>query len=618
MKTINSKIVLFLFFAGISFAQINVQYYRFSELRGMEDSTGVTHLFYRIHSEFAYPSNPPDQSYTNNIFHFIPGKDIDTMFLSDFSTIPPAGSSNTVYDFTFWHNNPNLCLLAEMVCHFDCRMNLVSPQTSTTVFSFGPSKLAISKTNDSAVYVLGASSYFSIDGAKTWLYKTFSFTPYSVSPLHGNVLFGLQNNKPVISEDTGKTTSVIADDYAYSSVSFYYDEDGKHTYMVAGTDNGYILKGSDNEGKAGSWTTLHYSLYPIFVNIDPQRSGRIWLADQNAISFSDNFGQTFVPFKTVDKSITGFYAKAGVDTVYATTKWQLYQITGDGSKALKSLPFTPDAKEWYPLVKGWQWNYVERDYSDSPSPFSDTTLTIREITGDTTIAGNKYAINKFSYISRSNPTTTGWSYQRFDSTTCMVYQSSSGTDLPLLDLLLEPGDTSKNCTPFDYMVSGQTTSTLFGLSVLMNSCHQVNSIPGVVYSYAKGVGLVAEGSEELGSGYQKNLVGFIKEGVAYGNVSGVLAVNDKLKLPFRYRLEQNYPNPFNPATTISYETGARNKVTLKVFSIIGKEITTLVNEEKPAGKYSVRFDGTRLPSGVYIINFSAGQFSTRRKMILLK
>ncbi|MHB1688059.1 MAG: T9SS type A sorting domain-containing protein [Ignavibacteriaceae bacterium] len=83
-------------------------------------------------------------------------------------------------------------------------------------------------------------------------------------------------------------------------------------------------------------------------------------------------------------------------------------------------------------------------------------------------------------------------------------------------------------------------------------------------------------------------------------------------------MEQNYPNPFNPATTISYSIPVRNFVTLKVYDLFGKEVATLVNEEKNAGNYKIEFNGNKLSSGVYFYRIQTGNFAETKKLILLK
>jgi len=88
--------------------------------------------------------------------------------------------------------------------------------------------------------------------------------------------------------------------------------------------------------------------------------------------------------------------------------------------------------------------------------------------------------------------------------------------------------------------------------------------------------------------------------------------------PLTFSLEQNYPNPFNPSTIISYGIPVKSKVVLKVFDVLGKEVATLLNEEKPAGQYSIEFNAKDLPSGIYFYKLQAGSFVETKKMILIK
>ena len=88
--------------------------------------------------------------------------------------------------------------------------------------------------------------------------------------------------------------------------------------------------------------------------------------------------------------------------------------------------------------------------------------------------------------------------------------------------------------------------------------------------------------------------------------------------PNQFYLYQNFPNPFNPTTTIKYEIPERSFVSIRVFDVLGNEITTLVNEEKPAGGFKVEFNGANLPSGIYFYILTAGEYNSTRKFILLK
>jgi enterochelin esterase family protein len=93
-------------------------------------------------------------------------------------------------------------------------------------------------------------------------------------------------------------------------------------------------------------------------------------------------------------------------------------------------------------------------------------------------------------------------------------------------------------------------------------------------------------------------------------------------VPKDFILYQNYPNPFNPSTVISYQLPVSGDVTLKIYDILGNEITTLVDEYKPAGMCEIEFnsfsgDG-KLVSGIYFYQLQSGNYLETKKMILLK
>ncbi|MCH7772174.1 MAG: T9SS type A sorting domain-containing protein [Bacteroidetes bacterium] len=85
-----------------------------------------------------------------------------------------------------------------------------------------------------------------------------------------------------------------------------------------------------------------------------------------------------------------------------------------------------------------------------------------------------------------------------------------------------------------------------------------------------------------------------------------------------FYLSQNYPNPFNPTTNISYSISQRSFVTLKIYDVLGNEVTTLINKEVLAGSYEVEFDASNLPSGIYFYQIRAGAFVDTKKLVLLK
>jgi len=103
----------------------------------------------------------------------------------------------------------------------------------------------------------------------------------------------------------------------------------------------------------------------------------------------------------------------------------------------------------------------------------------------------------------------------------------------------------------------------------------------------------------------------------------LFAQESDISTPKDFYLEQNYPNPFNPSTTIKFSipsVGAyRNTpVLLKVYNVLGNEIATIVNKELPAGNYSLDYDASNLPSGIYFYTLTTNDFSETKKMTLVK
>jgi len=122
-------------------------------------------------------------------------------------------------------------------------------------------------------------------------------------------------------------------------------------------------------------------------------------------------------------------------------------------------------------------------------------------------------------------------------------------------------------------------------------------------------------------------VGFDKNGNAIASTSTAIhRLNNTItgikeirsQTPLEYYLSQNYPNPFNPSTNIRFRVSNFVFVSLKIYDILGREVETLVNENKQPGFYEVSFDAGRLASGIYFYTIRAGEFNLTKKMILLR
>lgn len=99
--------------------------------------------------------------------------------------------------------------------------------------------------------------------------------------------------------------------------------------------------------------------------------------------------------------------------------------------------------------------------------------------------------------------------------------------------------------------------------------------------------------------------------------TSTVSVDEKV-LPQSFQLFQNYPNPFNPITTLSFAINQSSFITLKVYDVLGNEIAKLIDEERPAGKYEVSFNGSILSSGIYFYRLQAGSLAQTKSMILIK
>ncbi len=105
--------------------------------------------------------------------------------------------------------------------------------------------------------------------------------------------------------------------------------------------------------------------------------------------------------------------------------------------------------------------------------------------------------------------------------------------------------------------------------------------------------------------------------VIANTVVGVFG-NQELLTPYKFYLYQNFPNPFNPSTVISYSLSENSYVSLKIYNSLGMEVATLVNSQQYSGVYSVGFDGSKLSTGIYFYQLTAGEFVQTKKMNLIK
>lgn len=153
-----------------------------------------------------------------------------------------------------------------------------------------------------------------------------------------------------------------------------------------------------------------------------------------------------------------------------------------------------------------------------------------------------------------------------------------------------------------------------------------------IYQYSFGSGAPTTAAEKVSSlkslrgsntnGYADEVVAGCRDGRIVCLSGGVFLTPDVKQtgnnVPGKFSLGQNYPNPFNQITIINYELPVKSKVMLKVFDVLGREIETLVNEKRDAGRYQISFNAERLMSGVYFYTLTADNYKETKKLLLIK
>ena len=183
-----------------------------------------------------------------------------------------------------------------------------------------------------------------------------------------------------------------------------------------------------------------------------------------------------------------------------------------------------------------------------------------------------------------------------------------------------PSGTSIPAKGFFVVVTDGPDSTDFGLSNKGDEVWLEDGVGNLIDDCKFPALTASQSYGRLPDGGSWQILSNITKGSSNGSNVDVKKV---LALPKEYNLSQNYPNPFNPSTTIMYSipsVAGRNSVSvqIKIYDFLGSEVITLVNEEKGAGSYEVKFDGARLASGTYFYALHAGDFIQMKKMILIK
>jgi hypothetical protein len=282
-----------------------------------------------------------------------------------------------------------------------------------------------------------------------------------------------------------------------------------------------------------------------------------------------------------------------------------------------------DTSEYFPLQTGNHWEYASLDL-ESHTYIFDTII------GDTLMANGKtYKILKETYSDFNdvhywfyrNDSNIVYTYSGIiDSTKCPEREYIE-YDFTTPDSVIWPicfnsfGAEYKSCinTLIEfYSIFVAEAEIKEFVYVIPSVCDTIWSpLSTDIIDISKYRGVI----RKMGETFYYVLNGAIINGQTFGTLVGV---KDKITVPLAYSLLQNFPNPFNPSTTIKYSLAKEGNVNLTVYNSIGSKVATIVEGYKPAGNYSVQFNGSKFASGIYLYRLESGNYSAAKKFVILK
>jgi len=604
---------------------------QFSELKGMEDQSGSTHLFYRIHTSI---DNDPIYEWSNHIYHWNIFAEVDTLFITASGIESPGYNHNKwVGDVDYWDNNPDFFIYSggqtfgpffegsAYVQRFDGFKNYFG------LFWGSANYVNVSSSNDSLVFLGintdgGFGLLSSSDGGRSWDSLSVIYQFLSLNPHFENIYFVEDWDRRLFrTTDAGNTFNLVDPEFL-PDTRFHYDLNSQYVYRKAY----HKLIVSDNLGEQFSWQTVftNSTSDPFYFSNDISVSGSIFISEGKNIYHSPDFGNSFNIYKSLEQKIVGIYKKPNSDKIYAATKYKIYEITPDTTQVIKTLPIPDEVLNLYPLAIGNKWIYDYVIDPDDPQQEGETGIYIRQVLKDTVLTNGKLYAKVYDETLNYYGT---YVYERADSVSGKVFRYYEDplleeNEYAIHDLLAEVGDTINTSRNFYGQslyttVLGTSTFSKWGITK-PKKIFQEYSLSMLTYSLTENFGLDSiYFIFDFGYG-RTELKGAIIDGVVYGDTTVVSVEDEAQNLPTEFSLDQNYPNPFNPSTTINYSISQLEFVTLKVYDVLGNEIATLVNEEKSIGSYEVEFDGSDLTSGIYFYALRSGNFNDTKKLVLLK
>ncbi|MFH0733430.1 MAG: T9SS type A sorting domain-containing protein [bacterium] len=615
------RILLVLFLLGTSFifAQNGLV---ITNLSGFESPDGHTQLVYGTEDGIGWGQC---SVISYNYYHFNTFNQTDSViFMGGRQLFFPGEETEIVKDFGFFNNDPQRHMHVLQCSSYDPDGRLYRYNSEYPVFwAFVMDGFWIDKNKQNMCYLAADYQIFvSSDSGLTWPGPNYapigiplSFDYIGGNPYHAGMIFGEENMKLCKSVDTGKTNIVVEGTYGWRAwnTKMFFNNDNLHMYALS--DNTLFV--SANGGEPNTWQQVQTFDAPVSISIDNKVPGLVYIAGGRKLYKSTNYGVTFTQIKEFEKIIKGIYKKPLMDCLYIAFASSIVKLSNTGLEIVNQKSVR-GFLSMLPLKVGNRWFYNNSGYNAEyingqlfPIYFSGNyELKILE----------KSTINNLWYYKFSDS-----SYIRIDSTAGKVFKKSnySADEHLIYNLTAVDGD-------FYFCEDGYRLSSVREKdTVMFDDLRRIKlfNYESLSISWQKlvqGIGLLSQyESWDFGECYT-TLKGCVINSIVYGDTTLVSVKEGEHGIAANYELSQNYPNPFNPSTVINYQVAESGLVSLKVYDILGKEIATLINEEKAPGAYQVTFNAKtannskELSSGVYFYTLKTGNFTRTKKMILVR
>jgi len=443
----------------------------------------------------------------------------------------------------------------------------------------------------------GGGVIFSSDAGLTWeKINDGLFSLYALSlATNGTKLFvGIQGGVYELQED-GRTWKVANSGLPVSGGDNIHTFISKGDTLYAGTHGAGIIHSLDGGGK---WLYGNCEMFFNIINALTVKGNKIFTGTDNGIFVSEDNGNSWNNIDTtiLNSVINGFLSYD--NRILAFSKGNgIYSSIDEGNswnsinngftncninilvKYNNNIIAGTDSGIFSSLDGEFNWQKMNNELNDK-------SIKSLAVNGSTIYAGTN---QKGFYFSPDGG--ISW-YPKNDFTGIISYEYLSINSILIKGDTLLIGTSSMNGTSSGLFYSTFNNSTWYHIG-------RIDGVNALTYSNSY---LIAGGASIWVS--------------TYVQIMDVDKIN--FPSPQTFVLSQNFPNPFNPTTKIKYFIPKTSLVTIKVYDILGKEVTTLVNEEKSPGNYEVEFNGKSLASGIYFYRLQAGGFVETKKMILLK